>query len=390
MTTSNRDRFLSVARFQRSRELYLGTFFHDFWRETLHAWVEQGAPSALMDSRFRASYLGLDHTRMLREVVSGLVQVPAGLGSKEAYYPIPPLVPQFEQRILQEEEKTITIVNAGGQKVKVFRQDPQKMPLYLEYPVKDRDTWREYKKRLDPEAPGRYPAAWDHYVQRINQMDTPVCLMPGGFFGFLREWMGVEKLLYTFYDDPALIEEMMDQLLYLETAVVEKVTRDIRVDWVLFWEDMAYKSGSFISPGMFRRFMSPRYRKLADLIRSRGIDVLIVDSDGNVEELIPLFLECGVNGHWPLEVASGMDAVALRKKYGKDVILAGNIDKRVFPKGKEAIRGEVMAKVPFLMEKGGYFPSLDHLIPPDVTLENYVYFLNTMREIAGLEPRSAP
>jgi uroporphyrinogen decarboxylase len=110
-----------------------------------------------------------------------------------------------------------------------------------------------------------------------------------------------------------------------------------------------------------------------------------VDSDGNVNELIPLWLESGINYVWPLEVAAHNDAVALRKKYGKDLILSGTIDKRALIKGKEAIREEVMSKVPFLLEQGGYFPTIDHWVPPDVTFANYCYYINLMREVAGLE-----
>ena len=131
--------------------------------------------------------------------------------------------------------------------------------------------------------------------------------------------------------------------------------------------------------------MMPRYRKVTEILRSSGIDALFVDSDGNLNQLIPLWLESGIHGYWPLECAAANDAVALRKKYGKDVILAGNIDKRALLKGKDAIREEVMSKVPFLLESGGYFPSVDHFVPPDVTFESYCYFINTLREVAGLE-----
>lgn len=140
-----------------------------------------------------------------------------------------------------------------------------------------------------------------------------------------------------------------------------------------------------ISPDMFRQFMMPRYKKLNDLLHSHGVDIIWVDSDGDVEQLIPLWLEAGVNYVWPLEVAAGNDAVALRKKYGKDLILGGAIDKRALAKGKEATREEVMLKVPFLVESGGYTPSVDHYVPPDVSFENYRFCVNTLREIAGLE-----
>jgi uroporphyrinogen decarboxylase len=149
---------------------------------------------------------------------------------------------------------------------------------------------------------------------------------------------------------------------------------------------MAYKNGPLISPAMFKKFMLPRYKQITDFLHSKGIDILHVDSDGNINELIPIwFEECGVNFPWPLEVAAGVDAVALRKKYGKDLILAANIDKRVFSKGKEAIREEVMSKVPFLLKTGGYFPGLDHIVPPDISLENFRYYINLLREIGGME-----
>ena len=160
------------------------------------------------------------------------------------------------------------------------------------------------------------------------------------------------------------------------------------MDWARFWEDVAFKTGPLISPDMVRKFMMPRYRQITDLLHKNGIDIIFVDSDGNLNKLIPLWLECGINFFWPLEVAAGNDIVALRKEYGKEAILAGGMDKREFLKGKESIRREVMSKLPFLLETGGYFPCLDHAVPPDITLENYQYFINTMREVAGMEKLS--
>jgi uroporphyrinogen decarboxylase len=193
----------------------------------------------------------------------------------------------------------------------------------------------------------------------------------------------MEQLLYMFYDDPNLVEDMMDQVLYLDMEMAKGAFKDLKIDTVRFWEDMAYKSGTLISPEMIRKYMLPRYKQITDFVHSQGIDIIHADSDGNVEELIPLWLEVGVNFPWPLEVAAGMDGIALRKKYGKDIIIGGNIDKRVFLKGKEAIKQEVISKVPYLVETGGYFPCLDHVVPPDVSLNGFRYYINLLREIAG-------
>jgi len=50
--------------------------------------------------------------------------------------------------------------------------------------------------------------------------------------------------------------------------------------------------------------------------------------------------------------------------------------------GTKAIDKEVKQKVPYLISQGGYIPSLDHCVPPNVSLKNYKFYLNLIREIA--------
>ena len=386
MAISSRERFKAIARFQLPGELYMPTPLNNFWPETLRKWIDNGAPAQLTENTFRGQFFGFEHMRVAHEIVSGMVDLEYEVGDIKARLAGTPIVPTFDTEIISQDEKTITLINQVGQTAKVSRDDPQHvMPMYLAQPVTDRETWKEFKKRLNPDTPERWPADWGSYVEKLNNMDFPVILNVGSFFGFLREWMGLEKLLYTFYDDPALLEDMMDTILELELAVVRRTLKDIKVDQASFWEDMCYKAGPLISPKMFRKFMMPRYRQITDILHQHGVDIIFVDSDGNVGELIPLWLEVGVNFIWPFEVAAGNDVVAIRKEYGKELIIAGALDKRELLKDKESIRREVMSKVPFLLEQGGYFPSIDHEVPPDISFENYCYFINTLREVAGLD-----
>ena len=108
-----------------------------------------------------------------------------------------------------------------------------------------------------------------------------------------------------------------------------------------------------------------------------------LDSDGNVEELIPLWLESGINGVYPMEVAAGMDVVKLRREYGKDLLMTGGIDKRVLARDRKAIDEELEAKIP-LAEQGGYIPHIDHAIPHDVPYENFAYYWERKKEWLGL------
>ena len=92
--------------------------------------------------------------------------------------------------------------------------------------------------------------------------------------------------------------------------------------------------------------MLPRYERLNEVIRGAGCEVIYLDCDGNIDQLMPLWLEAGINLFWPLECAAGMDPLALRKQYGKEIILAGGLDKRELMRDKESLRREVMSKVP--------------------------------------------
>ena len=119
------------------------------------------------------------------------------------------------------------------------------------------------------------------------------------------------------------------------------------------------------------------------LIFIECIEAIFVDSDGNIEELIPLWLEAGINGMYPLEVAAGMDAVKLRREYGRDLLMTGNIDKRVLARDKAAIDRELEAKMP-LASQGGFIPHLDHSIPHDVPYENFAYYWERKKELLGI------
>ncbi len=384
----NRARFKEICLGERSGEVSLIDWFHRGWLETIDNWIVEGAPAEITNQDTYNDYFQLDHLHALQEIISEHNRADLkelDTQSLVSVHVTPPVMPVFDIEIISEDERHRVETTYGGVTVEVNKEHPWRMPKYLDRPVKDWATWKEYKKRLDPDTPERWPADWPTYVESMNAKDAPTMLLLEGYFGPLREWTGLEELIYLFHDEPDLVEDMMDQVLHLSLTMAKRVLKDLRIDCVRFWEDMAYRSGPLISPDMFRKFMLPRYRVITDYLRSEGIEILHVDSDGDATELIPLWLEVGVNFPWPLEVAAGMDAIALRKKYGRDLILSGNIDKRAFLEGKDSIRNEVMSKVPYLLETGSYFPCLNHAVPPDVKLDDFRYYVNLLRDIGGLD-----
>ncbi|MFQ6043664.1 MAG: uroporphyrinogen decarboxylase family protein, partial [Candidatus Poribacteria bacterium] len=159
--------------------------------------------------------------------------------------------------------------------------------------------------------------------------------------------MGTENLSFAFYDQPKLLHEAMDFLADFFVDVTQRAVSELDIDYFNFFEDMACKSGPLISPQHFKEFMLPRYKRVIDFLHRHGIEIIWVDSDGNTEPLLLLFIEAGVTCHWPLEQAAGMDPIKIRKKYGLSLALSGGIDKRELAKDKKAIEKEVERILPF-------------------------------------------
>jgi hypothetical protein len=295
------------------------------------------------------------------------------------------IIPAFEYKMICEDERTITAQDGLGIISKSFKENPEdSMHHYLEHPVKDRDSWADMKRRYNPLTPGRLPDNWgDKLAEQLNQATHPIGAGSNGLFWTCRDWLGAEGLMYMMYDDPAMIEDMMDTLVDLYIEVLTPVVKKVQLHHFGLSEDMSYKNGSLISPEMFSKFMAPRYRRLTDFLHENGVKHICVDSDGLIDDLIPLFLNCGVNALTPFEIQCGNDPVAVRKKYGKDLIIHGGINKHELAKDKKAIETEMYSKVPWLIEQGGYFPGLDHAVPSDVSFENFCYYMELKRKIIG-------
>jgi uroporphyrinogen decarboxylase len=291
------------------------------------------------------------------------------------------------QVITLEETQEYRIYRAGDGVITKARKDVKGYPTYqwLEYPIKNRDDWEKFmEERLDPEHPARYPeeSQWEKMKAEWKDRDYPISIDGGSFYGFARNWIGVHNISLLFYDDPDLLHEMMDYLADFFIKVLHRAVHEVDVDFALFWEDMCYKSGPLISPTMFREFMLHNYRKVTSFLVDHGVELSWVDCDGNIDELVPLWIEGGVTGFYPLEVAAGMDAGKLRDQYGQEIVMWGNVDKRALVKGRDAIDAEIDRLKP-VVEKGGFIPLVDHGVPEDISYQNYLYYLQRRKEITG-------
>jgi uroporphyrinogen-III decarboxylase len=362
---TSRDRYLNSLRggpVDRFFRYELGP-----WGTTMERWVAEGYPAGkALDDEFKMDPIARIH------INSG--------------YTNSPFHPGFERQVVEDTSAYLLYVDGDGILKKELREHADtSMPQFIRFPVTGRDDWALLRKRLNPADAAARIGDPARVRAQCARPDTPTFLPICGAYGLARNLLGEEGLAYLIYDDPAMFEDILDVWAELYVQLLRGLTKLVRVDSLLFWEDMCFKTGPLLGPEHVKKWMMPRYRKVIEAALGSGVGAIMVDTDGDCSKLIPLFLDAGVQALMPFEVQAGMDVVAIAKQYPQLGIMGG-IDKRALAKDRDSIKKEVKRVVPFFLERGRFIPTLDHTVPPDVPLENFRYYLDCVRQY---EPKPA-
>jgi hypothetical protein len=367
---NDRQRFNATMHYQPTDRAPLYDF--NFWDETIPEWHQQGMPTRFTRANAR-EYFGLDASLGGGGPGEWMASVHSGL------------LPTFEQRILTDDGDIYTQLQHDGVIVRRQRSSVS-IPMHVGHTLVDRTSWDlHYKPRLDPTNPHRIPADWEKSAAAWRDPDRsfPAILWAGSLFGWLRDWMGLENISMTVYDDPAWFAEMVETVADLQIACLNRAFETgARFDAASMWEDMCYNAGPLLSPAHFKEFLVPHYRRITDLLHKHGVDVVYLDCDGKIDDLLPMWLDAGVNCMFPIEIGNWADPVRFRKQYGKSLLMMGGFDKHILAKTPADIDAEIARLTP-LVEEGGYIPFCDHRVPPDVPLSNYVHYCRRVREVWG-------
>jgi uroporphyrinogen-III decarboxylase len=285
--------------------------------------------------------------------------------------------------ILEETGEYVISRDSWGRTVKMIK-GTSTLPLPLSYPVKTMDDWLRMKPMFEYDE-SRVDLDAIEEAKALQAKGTMIkAAIPGGY-DFPRELMGEEHTCLCYYDDPELMQDILNTASDTSFRTLEKISRLITIDCLTVHEDMAGKGGPMIGPVLVNEFIRPYYRRIWDMLSSRGTKLFAQDSDGDINPLLAAFAEAGVNIFYPCEPAAGMDTVAIRKKFGKQFAMLGGIDKHVLRRSKEDIRKELEYKLQDGMRGGGMCFSLDHRIPNGTPLENYRYYVKTAQEMLGID-----
>lgn len=358
MTT--RERFNQVLHWQKPDQLPNVEF--GYWEATIVAWHQQGLPKTVTNDVQVEEYFGLDG-------LERIPFVPAQNG----------LFPAFERKVLAVSDGNRTIMQDHEGNIVENIGHQESIPRYLRFGLQNRADWDRYRlEHLDYTRPDRI-GDLKTVVSNAHNQGLPVRFNAGSFYGWLRNWMGVENFSIALMTEQRWVEEMMDHLVAMSLYLIDQVCAQVPIDLAWWWEDMCYNKGPLMSPRLFEQLLVPRYQQITAALKRYSIDVNVLDCDGQIYPLVPGWLRAGINCMFPIE-ALHTDPWVLRRTYGENILLIGGVNKLSLIKGRDAIDREIERLQP-LTEKGGYLPCVDHRVPPDVSLENYCYYLERKKQL---------
>lgn len=301
------------------------------------------------------------------------------------------MIPTFEERVLEHRDGHYIVQDWMGAITEIsdrydytYIRSPKDFVTrkWHKFPVESWADWENMKWRFNAKDPVRFPADFDKRCEILRDRDYPLVIHFNGPFWQLREFCGMEGLCMLMLEQPQLVYNMAQTWMDFCTAVMAPILDRVVPDMLHFSEDMAFKEHPMIGPDMTREFCAPCYRQWNEQARAAGVPLLAVDSDGRVDELIPVWLECGINVVDPMEVAAGNDIVEFRRRFGRTLAFQGGIDKRAMAAGGEILRLELERIRPVVMD-GGYIPSCDHGVPPDISWSNFQDYSLQLAEMTG-------
>jgi hypothetical protein len=279
------------------------------------------------------------------------------------------LIKFIEKKVLEENDEYTIFVDEYGLTQKVLAGGTS-VPLTLDYPVKNVKDFDSYKALYNKDLRSRLPKDFENLAKNLKNRNFAVRLggHPFGFSGTARHIMGEFNYMLGLYDCPDLIKDINEFYLNFVMEYWGEILKMVEIDWVMIWEDMAFKTGSIISKEAFKEFMSPYYVRFIDFLKQSGVKNIIVDSDGLIDQLVPLWVGLGVTGIFPMEAVS--DALKIREEFPKLQML-GAVDKKILFNTNNKNMDDEFKKISILMKKGGYIPHIDHSIPMDADFSKF-------------------
>ena len=302
------------------------------------------------------------------------------------------MIPQFDEKVLEHRDGHYIVQDWMGAITEISDEYDYTYirnaidfvtRKWHKFPVENWEDWEERMKwRFDAKDPARFPDDFEERCARLRARDYPLVLPFNGPFWQLREFCGMEGLCLLMLNQPDLVHEMARFWMEFCSETMRPILERVSPDMLHFSEDMCFKEHPMISPEMTEEFCAPCYRRWIEEARAVGVELFAVDSDGHNGLLIPVWMACGINCVDPIEVAAGNDINAFRKEFGRGLAFQGGVDKRAIAAGGATLEAE-LERIRPVLEDGGYIPSCDHGVPPDISWPNFQDYALRLAHMTG-------
>jgi len=237
------------------------------------------------------------------------------------------------------------VTGAWGITSKFGEGQPGPMPMHDdEYRVlKDISKWKEIVKMPKTD----YPAsAWEESAKIAAAVDrketfAAACYF-NGVFEKLHYLMGMEDCMVNFYEEPALMHELIDYITEYELKFAEGVTTYWKPDALFHHDDWGTQNSLFMSREMFQEFIKPAYQKIYSYYKSHGVEIIVHHSDSYAADLVPDMIDLGIDVFQGC--ISSNNVPELVKKYGGKISFMGDLNNGILDKADwtpELIKREV-------------------------------------------------
>ncbi len=295
------------------------------------------------------------------------------------------LNPSFPKKVIKEEGNNKIVMNRDGLITEVPKDSHDTIPHFVKATVVTPEDWKKCKEeRFRRDDPERKIDIRKLKMEHPPERDYPLCVDCGSMIGRIRDMLTFEGLAYACFDHPEMVEDMVETCCLLVEDFLDQVLPHFDFDLASGWEDICFNHGPIVSVDFFNNVVVPRYKRISRKLRDAGVDIWYTDCDGDVRHILPGFLEGGINCMFPYEVNSCVHPGRLLDEYGKDLRIMGGFDKMQLRKGGKAIKEYMESLVPYV-ERGGYIPFCDHRCPPDVSQEDYLYYLDLKEQMFGMK-----
>lgn len=292
------------------------------------------------------------------------------------------ITPQYEEKTLEETDEYKVYTTKWGATLKEWKQDDS-TPEFMDFTVTDPDKWAEAKKLM---VPTRDRINWDYLKKNYRKWrEEGYWIEAGLWFGFdvSHSWtVGTERFLIALVEEPEWCVDMFNHFLDVNLALLDMVwDAGYEFDSVKWPDDMGYKHSQFFSVKMYRELLKPVHKRAIDWAHAKGVKAHL-HSCGDINPFIPELVDIGLDALNPLEVKAGMNPVEVKEKYGKDLVLHGGVNAVIW-NDTEAIETEMKRIIPIMKESGGYIFSSDHSIPNSVSLDDFRYIIELVKELGS-------